>query len=236
MQQHAPSGSRAYEPWKRIGTDLYRRRYELFALAAPVFRQHGYRGATIQALAHACHLSPAGLYHYFGSKRELATYLLTAPRLRWETVYVDGSTDPLVQLRAAVEIAIRNVPLYLLCLQMLEELEGSVAPEVRGAAFREGESLFGRLITECAPEVPRDAAIAASRDIIAVLIGSAYAKLDPAPGDAVRTRSIEVLRRTLVASSVDADRFDRIMAQDGDENRRNRAIPPVLRDVGLQYT
>ena len=32
---------------------------------------HGYRGATIKALAHACGLSPASLYHYFGSKREL---------------------------------------------------------------------------------------------------------------------------------------------------------------------
>jgi len=35
---------------------LQARRFELFRLAAPVFRQHGYRGATMKALAFACHL------------------------------------------------------------------------------------------------------------------------------------------------------------------------------------
>ena len=52
------------------------RRVELFRLAAPVFRARGYREATIKELAHACHLSPAAVYHYFPSKLALATYLL----------------------------------------------------------------------------------------------------------------------------------------------------------------
>ena len=75
-------------PW---GTPdpLDARRRELFHLAAPVFRAHGYRGTTIKALSHACHLSPAGLYHYFDSKADLATYIVRQPHLDWRTVYVD---------------------------------------------------------------------------------------------------------------------------------------------------
>ena len=46
-----------FDPALQAG--LNGRRHELFRLAAPVFRAHGYRGSTIKALAHACHLSPA---------------------------------------------------------------------------------------------------------------------------------------------------------------------------------
>ena len=55
----------------------------LYVLAAPVFEEHGYRGATIKALAYACHLSPSSLHHYFGSKAEMGTYPLTGPAIDW---------------------------------------------------------------------------------------------------------------------------------------------------------
>src|SRR5664280_1507951 len=46
-------------PWRTSAQEpLDRRRRELYKLAAPVFREHGYRGATIKALAHACHWHP----------------------------------------------------------------------------------------------------------------------------------------------------------------------------------
>lgn len=55
------------------------RRYELFHLAALLFRTHGYRGATIKALAHACHMSPAAIYHYLPSKAAFATVIVAGP-------------------------------------------------------------------------------------------------------------------------------------------------------------
>ena len=61
-------------PWRNIevaATEPYGRKMYLYVQAAPVFEEHGYKGATIKALAHACHLSPASLYHYFGSKEDL---------------------------------------------------------------------------------------------------------------------------------------------------------------------
>ncbi len=109
-------------PWQAAEVDpLDRRRRELFRLAAPVFRDHGYRGATIKALAYACHLTPAGLYHYFTSKADLATYVVL-PRLDWRSVYVDPDREPIVQFSEFLDLAIRELPDFLLALDLAEEL------------------------------------------------------------------------------------------------------------------
>lgn len=201
----------AFEPWKQIGDELYRRRYELFVLAAPVFRAHGYRGATIRALAHACHLSPAGLYHYFGSKEQLATYPLWAPRIRWETTWIDPAADPLEQLRDLIDAGIRNVPLYLLAIRLHEEIHGPSDARTRAGTFREGEVVFGRMVHAAHPALARDEATELGRDLLATLVGSAFSGLDP--DDATtRRRMVETLRRRLVPDAVDGARFDRVMA------------------------
>ena len=111
MTESGAGSARGFEPWRLHGGDpLEARRRELFALAAPIFRRHGYRGATIKALAHACGLSPASLYHYFRSKEEMATYLLRRPRMDWDSTWVDRATDPLVQLRSLVDLVALGAP------------------------------------------------------------------------------------------------------------------------------
>jgi AcrR family transcriptional regulator len=201
----------AWEPWKRLGTEQYRRRYALYALAAPVLERHGYRGATIRALAHACHLSPAGLLHHFGSKRALATYPLHAPRMSWETTWVDPHADPLLQLRMLLEMSVRNLPLYLLAMRMEEEAGGSLDSRTQTEAFREGEVVIGRLVHAVEPAFDRERAVALGRDLLSVLIGSAVAGLDPEPLAAARQRMIALLRASLVPGSISAAAFDAVM-------------------------
>lgn len=206
----APREPTRFEPWKHLGTELYRRRYELFTLAAPVLRERGYRGSTIRALAHACHLSPAGLYHYFDSKAALATYPLWAPRMRWETTFVDPDADPLGQVRALIEAGIRNVPLYLLAFRMHEEIEGPIDPSLRAGAFREGEAVFARLLAEAAPGLERAAAERLGRDVLATLVGSFITGLDPDERD-VRARLVGLLRPVLVPGFVGPAEFDAVL-------------------------
>ena len=104
-----------FQPWRfRGGGRQEARRRELFALAAPVFRREGYRGATIKALAYACGLRPASLYHYFSSKEDLATYIVRRPRLDWDSIWVDPDTDPLVQLSQLLDLSVAELPNYLL--------------------------------------------------------------------------------------------------------------------------
>jgi AcrR family transcriptional regulator len=122
-------------PWRTGAPEpLDRRRRELFKLAAAVFREHGYRGATIKALAHACHLAPAGLYHYFASKADLGTYVIRQPHLDWRSVYIDPAVDPLRQLSGFLDLAILELPDFLLALDLAEELQLPGIVRLRRAA------------------------------------------------------------------------------------------------------
>ena len=156
-------------------------------MAAPVFRRYGYRGATIKALAHACGLSPASMYHYFGSKEEMATYLVRRPRMDWDSTWVDPATDPLVQLAQLVDLSLSELPNYLLALRLADEIARTTSGDsAHGATFREGEAVFARLV-------------------------AAIVSLDPEPEAAVRERVIKVLRAALVPKHVEPQRFDATM-------------------------
>ena len=210
---HATGGPRDFRPWRFRGADpLEARRRELFALAAPVFRRYGYRGATIKALAHACGLSPASLYHYFGSKEEMATYLVRRPRMDWDSTWVDPATDPLVQLALLLDLSLSELPNYLLSLRLADEISGTASDHGWHArTFREGEAVFARMIAASAPGMSRAAATRIARDALSAMVGSAILGLDPEPDAAVRERVVGVLRVALVPTHVDPQRFDTTM-------------------------
>jgi len=203
----------AFQPWRFLGGDrLDGRRRELFSLAAPVFRRYGYRGATIKALAHACGLSPASLYHYFGSKEELATYILRRPRMDWDSVWVDPKTDPLVQLVQLLDLSLTELPDYLLALRLADEIAGATPnTATRTRLFREGEAVFARLVAASAPAMSRDVATRAARDVLAAMVGTAALGLDPEPEAAVRERVVGILRTALVPAHVEPHRFDEVL-------------------------
>lgn len=181
-------------------------------MAAPVFRRHGYRGATIKALAHACGLRPASLYHYFGSKQEMATYLLGRPRMDWDSTWVDPETDPLVQLAQLLDLSLTELPDYLLALRLADEIAGIASYDgVHARTFREGEAVFARLVAASAPGMSREAATRVARDGLSAMVGSAVLGLDPEPQAAVRERVVAGLRVALVPEHVEPRRFDLTM-------------------------
>lgn len=222
---------REIQPWKHRGGSLDARRYELFLLAAPVFQRHGFHGATIRALAHACHLSPAGLYHYFSSKEELATWLLRGPRMSWDSTYVDPELDPLEQLRQLVDLSIASLSVYLLALRLADEVVGGESRRDRVAGFREGEAVYGRLIHAAAPRLTKERSLEVARHLLATLIGTAAIGLDREPATAIRERCIGVLRDALVPEHVDAAWFEEVMTGSV-ENRTERVIRSASRAVG----
>ena len=181
-------------------------------MAAPVFRHYGYRGSTIKALAHACGLSPATLYHYFGSKEELATYLVRLPRLDWDSTWVDPDTDPLVQLKQLIDLSLAELPNYLLAMHLADEIAGTAEEGGSHArTFREGEAVYARLVAASAPALTREEAVRIARDALSAMVGSAVLGLDPEPEAAVRQRVVWVLRAALVPAHVEAQRFDEAM-------------------------
>jgi AcrR family transcriptional regulator len=204
------SEQRDFRPWRFSGAGrLDGRRLELFSLAAPVFRRHGFRGSTIKALAHACGLSPASLYHYFGSKEELATFLLRRPQMDWDSVWVDPETDPLVQLAQLLDLSLTALPDYLLALRLADEIAGATSAEgAHARTFREGEAVYARLVAASAPGMSRVAATRVARDALSAMVGSAVLGLDPEPDAALRERVVAVLRAALVPQHVEAPRFN----------------------------
>ncbi|WP_197517181.1 TetR/AcrR family transcriptional regulator [Microbacterium karelineae] len=71
------------------------KREEILQVALDVIARHGYRGASVREIAGAVGLSQAGLLHYFGSKDELFTAVLTK---RDEVDAVDRTGDMLSDL------------------------------------------------------------------------------------------------------------------------------------------
>lgn len=201
--------ARPFEPWKlRGGGSADARRRELFALAAPVFRAYGYRGATIKAIAHACGVRPATIYHYFRSKEQLATYLLRQPRLDWNSTWVSPGADPLDQLRQLVELSIEELPNYLIAVSLADEIAGVAGqPRPHAPTFAEGEAVFARFIAAAAPTMSREEATRVARATLAAMVGSAVIGLDPEPTAAIRDRAIGILRAALVPEHVGAGRF-----------------------------
>jgi AcrR family transcriptional regulator len=201
-------------PWRTGAQEpLDRRRRELFKPAAPVFREHGYGGATIKALAHACHLAPAGFYHYFTSKADLATYVVRQPHLDWRPIYIDPDGDPLRQLSGFLDLAILELPDFPLALDLAEELHLPGIVRIRRAMFTEGEAVFGRYLAAVRTGLTPEAARELARLILALLVGSHEIGRGVEPdAAAIRDRIVRVLRAELVPVAVDSARFDRIMA------------------------
>ena len=63
----------------RPADDAVARRAEIFRRARPLLEEFGYREVTVKQLARACHMSPAALYHWFPTKRDLVLYQLSPP-------------------------------------------------------------------------------------------------------------------------------------------------------------
>jgi AcrR family transcriptional regulator len=189
------------------------RRHELFRLAAPVFRARGYRGATIKELAHACHLSPAALYHYFPSKAAFATFLIDEKHLDWDSTRIDPDLDPLIQLRMTVDVVIDVLPAYLLAVDLARQMGRPLSQPQLAGFFGQGETIFGRVIEAAAPSLQPDGARELARRVLAVIVAGPTTGLAADPAS-VRAAAIDVLRLHLVHVGVDADRFDRAMVSD----------------------
>jgi AcrR family transcriptional regulator len=201
-----------------LAAGIQGRRHELFRLAAPVFLARGYRGATIKALAHACHLSPSALYHYFPSKAAFATFLIDEKPLDWDSTRIDPDIDPLVQLRLTVDVVIDVLPTYLLAVDLAREIGRPLSQPQLARFFGQGEAIFGRVIAAVAPDLEPEAARELARRVLAIIVAGPTTGLAADPVS-VRAAATDVLRLHLIRVGVGPDRFDRAMAPESRDSQ-----------------
>jgi hypothetical protein len=128
-------------------------------------------------------------------------------------VYVDPDIDPLRQLSGFLDLAIRELPDFLLALDLAEELRLPGIVRLRAAMFTQGETFFGRYLVAVRPGFTPEAARELARLILTMLVGSHEIGRGAEPdGRAMRERIVRVLRAELVPFAVDSAHFDRVMA------------------------
>jgi len=163
--------------------ELFARRRELYVRAAPVFRKHGYQGATLKVLANACGLSIPALYRYFPSKRAFALYPLVSLYPELHAPRPDATAgDPLSRLASWIEGAVAEMPQYILAARLSREV-GLDDEEQRkaDANLADHVAVLGDLARRAGPHLDDRAARELAGTMINVVLGPAITGLDPEP-------------------------------------------------------
>ena len=195
----------------RLAAKRSARRMEVFRAAAPLFRQHGYRGVSLKAIGAACGLTPPALYRYFGSKLELALEPLSSEAcFTVDRLLGDQAVPPLEALRNGIDAGMVYLDDTHLALGLAREIGSAVSQERVAAGFGRFRDGYAAALRRAAPQM-YDAEAA---ELIESAIGIAFAAVffDTRPDlIAVRARIIATLRPYVVRGGVPVEAYDRVM-------------------------
>ena len=122
---------------RKRAPDFDSKRLHLLEVAARVFSEVGYEGASMRRIATETELSLAGIYHYVASKEELLYWIQydtfdSLLQNLWESL--EGVVDPRKRLAGAVRNHVRHFGEHMhelkVCARELETLEGDAYDEV----------------------------------------------------------------------------------------------------------
>jgi AcrR family transcriptional regulator len=161
----------------------FARRRELYFRAAPVFRKHGYRGATLKALASACGLSIPALYRYFPSKRAFALFPLVSMYPELHAPPPDLTLgDPAEHLAFWIDSAASEAPMYLLAARLMREVALTDDEQRRtDANLVEHIALVGNVARRAAPHLSEAMARDLASTMINIALGPALTGIEAEP-------------------------------------------------------
>lgn len=211
----ARAPSQSPHPVGRPPQDHYARRRALYARAAPLFRQLGYRMVTLKALARACGMSIPALYRYFPSKRAFALFPLTAvdPSLHRVPTF-PPDCDPLLPLRHFVDAAAHEMPQYMLAVALLREIDpGEVDGVAMAANVGETAAVLAAQARAAAPALGETAARELASAALALVVGPALVELGTTP-DELRRQLRALFRAYLVPAGTDPAHLEAMLGAD----------------------
>ncbi len=196
----------------RTGDDLRARRQQLYHLAAPVFRQHGYRDVTLKQLASACRLSTPALYRYFPSKKAFALFPISAANRPDPECFWAVTADPVVHLRLWLDHAAWERADFLLAVRLASEMgdEGGLGEEhLETFAFH--QSLVASILTRVAPRLADREAREMAESLLAVSFGGETIGSDWS-ATAARRRFARLLLPELIRGGGDVGRLREVIS------------------------
>jgi AcrR family transcriptional regulator len=186
------------------------RRWEIWHASAPLFERHGFRGVTINQLAHANAMSPAGLYHYFPNKQAIALFPLAHANglcRAWDALVAEMPPDPLPRLRAMVDFSADNAEAWRLALGLVAEMARTPTLEKYASRLLEGaREDFATIARSVDPQLS-DRRVADLYEAFSAIVVTTMPGHDRST-DALRRRLADAIRGWLVAAGLDPAAFD----------------------------
>ena len=133
-----------------------KRKEDIFEAAVYCFNEKGYAATTMESIAEKARMSKGGLYHYFGSKKELFLELFSYRVNKYFNEmksYVNKNDSPEEQLRTIVrkagQILKRNEDFYRFCLEFLSMgVRDHEIRKVMTAFYKNSVETFRQLVEE----------------------------------------------------------------------------------------
>src|SRR4029078_678543 len=120
-------------------------RRQILDESAKLFIAHGFNGTTINHIAVALHVTLTNIYYYFKDKREILEELTGDVFLTGRMIArkaAEPHTDPVVALRALVEVFARVILSNPIRFRVIERNEGYLGQEVRAKVAAARKKLF----------------------------------------------------------------------------------------------
>ncbi len=189
---------------------LVARRWELYRSAAPLFEYYGFRGVTVDALARACLLSPASLYHYFPSKLSLALFPFSHANglcREWQRRLQAMPNDPLVRLHGVLDFLTDVSDDVRLAVRLSREIGGDerYARDV-ARSMAEARADFSMIARSIDPAVTDERSSDLFAGLVAVIVGAVPGTYGNAAG--LRRRLGDVARGWVASLGVPSSDFD----------------------------
>ena len=186
------------------------RRWEIWRSAAPLFERQGYRGVSIEQLAHASARSPAGLYHYFPGKADIALFPLSHANglcRRWHAVEAALPVDPFVRLHALIGFAVDYADPWRLALGLAGQMSADPLTAGRAASLlAEARRDFAEIAASVDPTITAPDVGDLYETFVGILVTD-LPGFDRSP-DSLRRRLTDAVRGWLTRRGADPQRFD----------------------------
>jgi len=199
----------------RPAEDAVARRAEIYRRTRPLLEEFGYREVTVKQLARACHMSPAALYHWFPTKRDLVLYPLSPPdrsgRCELLRRRLAGDTDPMRCLRAWLDFVLEERESVILALRLAPEAVAAGALSRPSGDIGLSLDETAAFVVSLVDDITREQAEDLVRELFAVVMAPALTGM-PVPREAAAAHAVRLLRRHLVPQPFGAARFDAAFA------------------------